>query len=440
MFRIDRRSLRFRLLVWLTGTALVVVGAAWVLHGFLLRELAKDFLGERLQREADHAVRQLQQESETTPAMLDSVSQGYQVFHHLYVLELDDEVSASEARWQTALKPYLDNTDDALIEVVWEEHRLLVYRRGFSLDDSDGVLLVGEEFSQVEAGLDTLHWWVGAIAGVLLVLLIALNLVAVHRGLVPLKHLQGQLMELRTGRRQRLALNAPSELDGLVTQLNRFMDEIDTRLQRGRDSAANLSHALKTPLAAVTQVLRGGRPINENRREKLLQRLEDIHGQLEAEIRRSWIAGPSAGQLACIPEDVHRLIDTFRMLYPDKWFHLTINAGDSACIPIERHDFSEMLGIPLDNAGKWASREIECHLSMGSGLTIVIEDDGPGISRHVLPKLAQRGVRLDESHPGHGLGLSILSQLMDRYEGGVAFDTGTMRGLKVTITIPCHEP
>jgi len=58
LFHVDRRSLRVRLLTWLGGVALLVVGLTWLLHGVFLESLAKDFLGERLKREAAYAITQ----------------------------------------------------------------------------------------------------------------------------------------------------------------------------------------------------------------------------------------------------------------------------------------------------------------------------------------------------------------------------------------------
>ncbi|MCH4814133.1 ATP-binding protein, partial [Halomonas neptunia] len=241
MLHIDRRSLRFRLLAWLGGVALFVVVTTWLLHGILLQNLARDFLGERLQREANHAVAQLEQDQSAVPTALDSVSQGYQVFHHLYVLRFNGLISASDPQWQQQLAPLLNESGDALIDVNRGTQHMLVYRRHFEWQGTQGVLLVGEDFSQVEAGLATLHWWVGGIAAVLLGMLIILNMLAVNRGLTPLWQLRQQLEALRSGKRDRLLLVAPSELDELVDQLNWFMDDIDHRLQRSRESVANLS-------------------------------------------------------------------------------------------------------------------------------------------------------------------------------------------------------
>jgi signal transduction histidine kinase len=434
--RIDRRSLRIRLLAWLSAIALLVTGITWLLHGILLKDLARDFLGARLEREADHAIEQLRRDHLASAAVLDSASRGFQVFHHLYVMRIGDDISASDRRWQEALRPLLEGSSETLAEVRDGDRHLLVHRQPFALEEEQGVLLIGEDFAQVEAGLHRLHWWVGGIAATLLLLLVVLNLLAVNRGLVPLSRLRDQLAELRSGERERLSLDVPSELDGLVLQLNRFMDELDGRLQRSRDSVANLSHALKTPLAAVTQVLRGSRPIDAARRRRLVARLEEVHAQLDAELRRSRIAGPYAGRLADPRHEARRLIDMFRALYPDKRFSLNLPAGPDSLVPVEAQDLSEMLGIVLDNAGKWASREVHCRLHLNGGLAIRVEDDGPGVAEGDLPHLGQRGGRLDEARPGYGLGLSILGQLLARYSGRVRYSSGPRGGLCVEIRVP----
>ncbi|GEK46808.1 sensor histidine kinase [Bisbaumannia pacifica] len=439
MFRIDRRSLRIRLLAWLSGIALLVTGTTWLLHGILLEDLARDFLGERLEREARSAIEQLQQDRQSLPVVLDSASQSYQIFHHLYVLRLGGDISASDERWKDVLAPLLDEAPEAHVEVRADEQHLLVYRRHFTLNGEAGVLLVGEDFAQVEAGLAQLHWWVAGIAAGLLLLLVTLNLLAVNRGLIPLSRLRDQLGQLQAGKRERLSPDVPSELDSLVMQLNHFMDEIDARLQRSRDSSADLSHALKTPLAAVTQVLRGARPIDDERRQKLVRRLEEVHAQLDAQLRHSRIAGPHAGRMSDPHRDGTRLIELFRALYPDRRFTLRLPQASDQRVPIEAQDLSEMLGILLDNAGKWATREVTCHITLTDGLRILVEDDGPGVAEADLCRLGRRGMRLDERHPGYGLGLSILTQLVSRYSGQTRFATSPLGGLRVELTIPLRS-
>ncbi|MGR2739106.1 ATP-binding protein [Billgrantia sp. Q4P2] len=438
MHRVERRSLRFRLLAWLGGVALIVVGVTWLLHGILLHDLARSFLGERLRQEAEHTLLQFRQGHLSTQ-LWQAESPALQVFHHLYVLELDGEITTSHPRWLETLAPYLEGEGEALDVVSSGERHLLVYRTRFEFDGRSGVLLIGEDFGQVEDGLEALHWWVGGIAGLLLILLIGLNMMAVNRALRPLSRLRRQLDELRSGTRERLHLDTPSELDGLVAQLNRLMDEHARRLQRSRESLANLSHALKTPLTAVIQVLRGSRPIDPERREKMQRRLEDMHAQLDTELKRSRIAGPNAGQRANIRHEAEQLIEMFSNLYPGRNFRLDIEASVPVSVSVERQDFAEMLGILLDNAGKWATYEIRCRVRRDASLAILVEDDGSGVASGDLGRLGRRGTRLDEGKPGHGLGLSILRQIVERYAGQVRFEPSPEGGLRVEVVLPLNE-
>jgi len=437
--RVDWRSLRFRLLAWLCSVALAVVGVTWLLHGSLLNDIARDFLGDRLRQEAEHTLQRFHQDGAAALSRLDTTSTTYQVFHHLYALRLGRTVIVSEPRWREPLEPFFDRKIGSLFDVKNAGQHLLVYRQEFTLSNGQsGVLLIGEDFSQVEEGLATLHWWVATIAGVILLLLVTLNLVVVNKGLRPLGDLREQLHELRRGRRDRIKLEVPSELDELVAQLNHFLDDQDRRLARSRESAANLSHALKTPLAAVTQVLRGSRPIDDKRRQKMLKRLEDISTQLESELRRSRFAsGAYAGQVTVVRRETEQLIDMFDTLYPETRFQLDTALDSAVNVPVERQDFMEMLGIVLDNAGKWASREVHCKLAVsGTTLSVTVQDDGPGVERDKLEQLGQRGMRLDERVPGHGLGLSILSELVQACDGSLDFQPSSLGGLKVVVMLP----
>ena len=308
MFHIDRRSLRFRLLTRLGGASLAVVLFAWYLHGVFLHELAKDFLGERLKDEASHIVTLLKKDERPVAQLMVAAREEALSFHHFYVLRVGNEVSTSLPAMPTEMLPLLEGKGDALFMHQLQQQPMLAYRYGFDLRGQRVQLLIAENFSPVEKGLTRVHWWIGASALLLWGILVSLNLLAVRRGLKPLSGLRHQLSELQTGHRKRIALTVPSELDTLVSQLNKLLDEFDRRLTRSRESVANLSHALKTPLAALTQVLRGTRPINEVRRGKMLQRVETIHSQLETELRRARIAGPRAGQTTRPVEEAQRLI------------------------------------------------------------------------------------------------------------------------------------
>jgi len=53
------------------------------------------------------------------------------------------------------------------------------------------------------------------------------------------------------------------------------------------------------------------------------------------------------------------------------------------------------------------------------GIELIVEDDGPGIPDDRVELMLQRGVRGDERVQGHGIGLSIVQDIVKAYNGSL---------------------
>jgi signal transduction histidine kinase len=253
----------------------------------------------------------------------------------------------------------------------------------------------------------------------------------------PVISLQASLKKLQGGEISRIHVKAPEELQPLVKQLNQLLDFLDRRLERSRDALANLSHSVKTPIAAVRQILEDtSRPLDDELRREMGSRLGDIDKQLEAEMRRSRFAGPQVGKSAFPVKQARDLLWMFGRLYPDKSFELSTDMTEEHRWPIEEHDLSEILGNLLDNAGKWSSTFVDLSLSEeNEQMLIVVADDGAGVAQDAIGELGKRGLRLDEQTPGHGLGLAIVCDIVDRYSGQTNFSHSPLGGLKIEVSL-----
>jgi signal transduction histidine kinase len=96
----------------------------------------------------------------------------------------------------------------------------------------------------------------------------------------------------------------------------------------------------------------------------------------------------------------------------------------------------DMVGNLLDNACRFARHEVNVTISAINELSIVIDDDGPGIPPEQRASVLQRGERLDESMPGSGLGLAISVDLVDLYGGELLLEDSPLGGLRVRLLIP----
>jgi signal transduction histidine kinase len=103
-----------------------------------------------------------------------------------------------------------------------------------------------------------------------------------------------------------------------------------------------------------------------------------------------------------------------------------------------------MLGNLLDNACKWGRKRVYLNAfvetpdarAKAKRIVITVEDDGPGLTAEQRAKIGKRGLRLDETQPGSGLGLSIVSDLAGSYRGRFALDASPHGGLLVRLELP----
>lgn len=431
------RSLRVRLLSRLALVAAFIMGVTWFLHGMLLMDVARDFLAGRLQQEADYILSRLAPGDMPLAPIERDVWPDTSVFHHVYLVRRGGQVYVSPSDGVRELQEFLEGPDRQVLDIEWQGHHLLAWREQTEIQGEPVTVLVGEDFAQVDRGLARLHLWIGATAALISLLLLLLSWVVVQRALRPLAGLKRQLGALRRGERDRLDVSTVSELEDVVAQINEFVDEQRFRQARSRQSLANLSHAIKTPLAAIIQALSQRKPLTDKRREQMLHRLHAIDEKLTEELRRSRIAGQATGQRRLSESDIDAMLDMLATLYPDIDYRFVPDRSALTRLPLERHDAMEVLGILLDNGGKWATRSVT--VDSVSAYRLVVEDDGPGVPEGQRSRLGQRGWRLDEQRPGHGLGLSILRQLVERYRGDVHFGQAAGGGLRVELTLPSRD-
>ena len=106
-----------------------------------------------------------------------------------------------------------------------------------------------------------------------------------------------------------------------------------------------------------------------------------------------------------------------------------------------RSSHIEILGNLIDNASKWASREVlvsASHTSVKgddrSGLLITIEDDGPGIPENEIQTLLRRGGRSVSPKSGQGIGLAVAREIVeDLYHARLTLKKSALGGACVVL-------
>jgi len=228
----------------------------------------------------------------------------------------------------------------------------------------------------------------------------------------PLAGLRAGLARLRSGEAARLEGTFPAEVEPLVDELNAFIRNNAEKVAAARVEAGNLAHSLRTPLAVITdEAERSARDgLRPGAAQVLLDQARTMQVQIDYHLARVRARGGAGlpGATTALSSLVEPVIQAFQRLYPDKVFVVDSKLDDDPVVVGDRVDLLEVLSVLLDNAAKWADRQIDVTLEQaGERLLIAVADDGPGMRDADLEAAFGIGVRLDPEKPGSGLGLAI---------------------------------
>jgi signal transduction histidine kinase len=279
-----------------------------------------------------------------------------------------------------------------------------------------------------------------ALAGIGLV---AVTLFQVRFGLLPLRQIEHGLAAIRSGAASKLEGELPAEIEPLQSELNALIRSNQDVVDRARTQVGNLAHALKTPLAVITNEARGDKT---GLGAKVAEQSQIMGESIKHYLDRARMAARVnvIGRVTPVTPVVEPLVRTLERIHQAKQVKITVTCPPDARFQGERQDLEEMLGNLLDNACKWARRGVtlEVEASPATGrvqnrrLTIVVSDDGPGLTREQRARIGKRGLRLDETKPGSGLGLSIVMDLAHSYHGSCELTQSPKGGLAVRLDLP----
>ncbi|MEA3412019.1 MAG: ATP-binding protein [Pseudomonadota bacterium] len=274
--------------------------------------------------------------------------------------------------------------------------------------------------------------WLGVMSAALLAALASV----IRWGLQPLRNVSRELAAIEAGERESLGGRYPKELAQLTTNLNALLVHEIARRARYRDAMADLAHSLKTPLTIVNGLLSGNGVTGQTRDSLREQsaRLDDI---VQYHLQRASMAGPrpleASGALRPL---VERVKGSLEKVYHESAPVIRLDVEGDLRFRAAQEDLLEILGNLMDNACKWCDGRVgvtaECRDGM---LEIAVDDDGPGITVERVGELVNRGVRLDEATPGHGIGLGLVKDIVGAYGGELAIGRSPLGGTRALVKL-----
>lgn len=299
------------------------------------------------------------------------------------------------------------------IGVIWE-----------SAGDFRLTFSVYEDAAQIEDQVNIFRRALWGYLGLAAVLLVLVQILVLRWSLRPLSNVERELARVRKGQSQRLSGWHPRELESITDSINSLIDSERSHLERSRNTLSDLAHSLKTPLAVLRARLDAGASHEELRSEvsAQVQRMNEI---VSYQLSR---AARSGHALFAAPIEIEpraeEIVAGLEKVYSGKGVLCEFEIDAAARFHGELGDLQELIGNLLENAFKWANKRVLLSVQVEpapanrrAGVSIAVEDDGPGIPAEQVERLLQRGVRGDERVQGHGIGLSIVQDIVAAYRG-----------------------
>ena len=272
--------------------------------------------------------------------------------------------------------------------------------------------------------------------------LVLATFLQVRLGLRPLYQIEKALAKIRSGNSRSLSGSYPKELQPLATELNALISSNEAVVERARHHVGNLAHALKTPLSVIANEAQA----NSGKFSELVSvQAQNMDEQVTLYLDRARMAASSQilGVASEVAPVITGILRTLSRIHIDRSIAIEFKPPVNIRFKGERHDFEELVGNVLDNAFKWTNNKIKVSVTETNVsepgvkmLLLVVEDDGPGLAGEKRQEALQRGRRLDETKPGSGLGLSIVTELVDIYGGEIKLGESVLGGLKVEVWVP----
>ena len=339
-------------------------------------------------------------------------------------------------------------------------------------------------YSEISNFRTSLWSWLGGVA----LLLLLIQFFLMRWGLSPLSKVASDLMRIESGQKDKLEGSYPRELRGITDNLNMLIESERRQQERYRTTLGDLTHSLKTPLAVIAGVLP---KLSRQPSQDMDQQVDAVNQQLERmnqivsyQLQRA-VQSDNSGSLANKHVNaavaVEKVLDALFKVYAEKSMEVDTELDAKAVFHGDERDLMEVLGDVLDNAFKYGRRRIRIRVGETSnragetsnrvgetsnrvgepsnqvgepsnrvgetsnrvsetsngagGLRIVVEDDGPGIPEDKQEYVLQRGARADTLVQGQGIGLAVVTDIVNSCGGDIRVETSELGGACIVIRL-----
>jgi two-component system sensor histidine kinase PhoQ len=271
------------------------------------------------------------------------------------------------------------------------------------------------------------------------IFLFLMQLIILRWGLKPLHQLSDDLKEIQSGEKDELAGSYPKELRPLTSNLNHLLKVEQNQRNRYRNSLADLSHSLKTPISVIQGILYKD-TVNKEDLHYIQSQVSKMTNTIRYQLQRAvhGFQGLNINKIAISPM-VNAVVDAMYKVYADKGLSIKLTLDQECYFQGDENDLMEILGNLIDNACKYCKNNVAIKIEHSDHtLVFYFSDDGAGIPALQREAILQRGVRLDTVEAGQGMGLALVKEILDAYQAEIDVSDSMLGGACFKIVFNTH--
>lgn len=238
----------------------------------------------------------------------------------------------------------------------------------------------------------------------------------------------------------------PQEFLAAGTSFNQMISALERMVEAQQRLISDISHELRTPLtrlqlASALLRRRSGESKELERIETETQRLDGMINDLLV-LSRNQYKNELLRETVKANELWNDILDNAKFEAEQSNKTLTVTAPPGPwtiyCNPYSLASAFENI---VRNALRYSHSRIEVAFTeQNQGITIIVDDDGPGVSpedrEHIFRPFYRTDEARDRESGGTGLGLAIVEAAISQHRGHVKADDSPLGGLRVEIWLP----
>ncbi|NBD00796.1 two-component system sensor histidine kinase PmrB [Atlantibacter hermannii] len=218
------------------------------------------------------------------------------------------------------------------------------------------------------------------------------------------------------------------EIDAVTHAINHLVSRLTVTLERERLFTADVAHELRTPLAGLRLHLELIEKAYHVDVKPLLQRLDQMTQSVSqllqlARVGQSFASGDYQ-QVPLLAEVIEPMRGEFETMLHTRHQQLQVVAPQDVTVRGDATLLRAMLRNLVENAHRYSPEHTTVFIRVETTPhpLLVVEDEGPGIDETKSGELSKAFVRMDRRYGGIGLGLSIVTRIVQLHQAQFILD------------------